>query len=61
MSGAILIVDLHELYCGELFEVVGEQIRDGVGCASAVTRPFEVDVSHTVDEFKAAIASEAIR
>ena len=61
LSGAVLIVDLHELYCGELFEVVSEQVRDGVGCASAVTRPGEVDVCHTVDEFKAVIAGEAIR
>ena len=61
LSGAVLIVDLHELHFRELFEVVREQVRDRIRCTGAITRPGEVDVSHTVDEFKTVIASEAIR
>ena len=61
LGGAILIVDLHELNFGELLEVIGEQICDGVGCTGAIARPCEIDVCHTVDEFKTTIAGEAIR
>lgn len=60
MGGAVLIVDLHELNFGELLEVIGQQVRDGVGCVRAVTGPFEVDVGDTVNEFKAAVAGEAV-
>lgn len=60
LGGAALVIDLHELNIRKLFEVGGEQIRDGVGRTGAVTSPFEVDVRNTVDEFKAAIAGKAI-
>ena len=60
MGGAVLIIDLHELDFGELFEVAGQQVRDRIRCTGTVTSPCEVDMRDVVDEFKSTVACEAI-
>ncbi len=57
----IFIINFHKLDLRELLEIVGEQVRDGVCGASTVTCPFEVEMGNTINNFKLAVACEAIR
>ena len=43
-----------------MFEVVDQQIGDGVRGTGAVAGPFEVDAGNTVRQFKFAVTSEAV-
>lgn len=60
MGGTVLIIDLHKLNFGELLEVIGQQVRDGVGSIRAVAGSFEVNVRNAIDQLKATVACEAI-
>ena len=57
---AILIINLYELYFGELFEVLGQQICDCIGCPCAVAGPFKVDVRDAIDQFKTTVVSKTV-
>ena len=57
---SVLIIDLHVLDAGELFEIKADQISNVEIFAFRRACPGQIDVCHTVGDFQFAVAGESI-
>jgi hypothetical protein len=60
LRGPVLIINLDKPYFRELLKVVGQQIRDRIRRARAVTGSFKIDVGDSVNQFKSTITGETV-